>query len=114
MPGDVLPESRLDAVCEALKRHRQAADRPVSWAISGLSHYLEEAKAALQSARPGDEPAILALREEIQRHQDVLQLAGLQLQLWREDFSSRATPAETYSPDARLKQAATARLLAEA
>jgi hypothetical protein len=106
-------ESRLDAIREALKRHRQASGRPLSWSVSALSHYLEEAKAALASARPEDEGPIQALRDEVQRHRDSLQLAGLQLQLWREDFSRRATAVETYAADARLTHAESGRVLAE-
>jgi hypothetical protein len=106
-------ESRLDSIRAALARHRQATDRPLSWSIAGLSHYLEEAKAALESARPEDDGAIRALLEEIRHHRESLQLAGLQLQLWRQDFSSRATPTETYASDARLMQAEGTRVLAE-
>jgi hypothetical protein len=108
MPG----ESRLDSIREALKRHRQAADRPLSWSISGLSHYLEEAKAALDAARPEEGESARALVEEIQRHRRTLELAGLQLQLWRQDFLSRAAPAETYAADARLALADNSRVLA--
>lgn len=106
-------ESRLDSVREALKRHRSATDRPLSWSIAGLSHYLDEAKAALESARPEDDAAVRALIEEVQQHRETLQLAGLQLQLWRQDFSSRATPTETYAADARLTLAEGTRVLAE-
>lgn len=105
--------ARLDAVREALRRHRQAVDRPLTWSISGLTHYLEEAKAALEGAGPADAESVRALVEEMHYHRQTLELAGLQLQLWRQDFSNRAAPAETYAADARLAQAEAVRLLAE-
>ena len=105
--------SRLDSIREALKRHRQAVDRPLSWSITGLSHYLEEAKSALDAAGAEEKESVQALIDEIQRHRETLQLAGLQLQLWRHDFSSRATPSETYAADARLAPAEAVRVLAE-
>lgn len=106
-------ESRLESVREALRRHRHVVDRPLSWSVTGLAHYLEEAKAALQAAKPEDAEAVRALFEEIERHREIFDLAALQLQLWRQDFTSRSTPTETYSADARLTQADGVRVLAE-
>ena len=108
-----VPQNRLDAIRTALARHRQAEGRPINQSITGLTHYLEEVRAALQSARPADAAAVQALQEEILLHEPVLQLAGLQLELWRADFSSRATPEETYASDARLQQPVSGRFLGE-
>lgn len=106
-------ESRLDSVREALRRHRQAVDRPLSWSIAGLSHYLEEARTALASARPGEIDSVRALVEELEHHRQTVDLAGLQLQLWRQDFTSRSSASETYAADARLTQPDAVRVLAE-
>lgn len=107
------PQSRLDAIRVALARHRQAEGRPVNQSIVGLTHYLEEVRAALDSARPSDAAAVQALQDEILLHEPVLELAGLQLELWRSDFSSRATPDETYAADARLQRQPAGRVLGE-
>lgn len=106
-------DCRLESVREALRRHRQAVDRPISWSIAGLSHYLEEARDALSGARPGEIDSIRALAEELEHHRQTVDLAGLQLQLWRQDFASRSTANETYASDARLRQPEPVRLLAE-